>query len=77
MTKGTSRAIAWIMLSIGAAFVLYALNHPESAWPWSSTVSYVLYVVYALVMIFFFIAAPFRSKKRRKRERRGAAPRRD
>ena len=71
MTKGTSRAIGWIMLSIAAAFVFYALRHPESAWPWSQTTSYVIYIVYLAVMVFFLIAAPFRSRKRQKnRERR-------
>lgn len=77
MTKGTSRAIGWIMLSIAAAFVFYALRHPESVWPWSNTVSYGIYIVYLVVMAFFFIAAPFRSREKRgqkNRERRRTAP---
>ena len=80
MTKTTSRFIGWIMLSIAAAFVFYAFRHPESAWPWSNTASYVIYIVYLAVMVFFFVAAPFRSRKRRRkksRERRRTAPPRD
>ncbi len=79
MTKGTSRAVAWLMLSMAAAFVAYAVTHPERSWPWSQSASFVIYGVYLAVMVFFFIAAPFRSgkKRRKKGERRRTAPRGD
>ena len=62
MNKTTSRTIAGIMLIAAICFVWYALNHPESSWLWSNTVSLILYSAYILVMAVLF-AAPFRKKK--------------
>ncbi len=58
MRKRTARGIALVMLAAGIGFIWYALNHPEASWPWSNTVSYTLYSVYFLIMLFLF-AAPF------------------
>ena len=49
------------MLAAAVVFFWYAGNHPEAGFPWSNTVTYVLYGVYALVMIVLF-AAPFKRK---------------
>ena len=54
------RIIAWIMLLVAVGFLCYAFQHPEGGWPWSNTVSYTLYTVYLLLMLFFFVA-PFRA----------------
>ncbi len=56
MTKKTLRIIAAVMLVIAAAFIVFALTHPNAAFPWSNTVSYILYGVYAAIMIVLFIA---------------------
>ena len=56
MTKKTLRSIAAFMFVIAAAFVVFALTHPDAAFPWSNTVSYIIYGIYAVVMIVLFIA---------------------
>ncbi len=60
--KKRCRIIAGIMLVFAIGFLCYALNTPEGSWPWSNTVSYVLYGVYALVMLILLIA-PFKGKQ--------------
>ena len=62
MTKKYSRIIAVIMLVIAIAFILIALNNPQASFSWSNTITYMLYGVYALIMIVLFIA-PFKRKK--------------
>lgn len=59
--KKTSRILASVMLVAAAVFFWYAWNHPEASWPWSNTVTYGLYGVYALVMVVLFVA-PFKRK---------------
>jgi ABC-type transport system involved in cytochrome c biogenesis permease subunit len=61
MTKKVSRIIATAMLILAAAFLGYALNHPEGAFPWSNTVTFILYGVYIAVMVILFIV-PLRKK---------------
>lgn len=61
MTKKVSRIIASFMLIVAAGFFVFALGHPEMTFPWSNTITYVLYALYAAVMGFFF-AAPFKKK---------------
>ena len=61
MVKRVSRVIATAMLVISAVFLWYALSHPESSFPWSNTVTFILYAAYVLIMIFLF-AAPFKKK---------------
>ena len=56
MTKKTLRIIAAVMLVIAAAFIVFALTHPDAVFPWSNTVSYIIYGVYAAIMIVLFIA---------------------
>lgn len=53
--KKTARVIAGFMLVAAIVFFLVALNHPEFSWPWNNTVSYILYSVYALVVIILFV----------------------
>jgi len=62
MRKRTARIIALLMLIIAAAFVAYALGHPEGNFPWPKEVTFGLYAVYCAAMIFLFIA-PFGRRK--------------
>lgn len=50
------------MLIVALSFLWYALNHPEGAFPWSNAVTFSLYGIYLIAMLFFFIA-PFRKKR--------------
>ena len=49
------------MLMAAAAFVIYALRHPEAAFPWSNAVTYILYGLYLIAML-VMAAAPFKKK---------------
>ena len=44
-------------VAIGVLFVLYALNHPESSFPWPNRVTYLGYFVYFCVTVACFIAS--------------------
>ena len=44
------------MLVIAIAFVVFALKHPEMSFPWSNTITWVLYGLYALVTAILLIA---------------------
>ena len=59
--KKICRIIASVMLVGAIGFIAVALHHPESGFPWSNTVTYTIYGLYALVMIVLFIA-PFKGK---------------
>lgn len=56
MTKKISRIIGSIMSVIAIAFVVFALNHPEMSFPWSNTITWVLYGVYAIATVVLLIA---------------------
>lgn len=58
MTRKRSRIIAVIMLITAAVFIVIALNNPQAVFPWSNTITYSLYGIYAVVMTVMFIA-PF------------------
>ena len=62
MTKKYSRIIAAIMLLIAIVFVFIALNNPQAGFPWSNTITYILYGIYIFLMIVLFIA-PFKKKR--------------
>jgi ABC-type transport system involved in cytochrome c biogenesis permease subunit len=61
MTKKISRIAAAAMLLLAAAFLCFAFNHPEASFPWSNTITFILYAVYAIAVIILFIA-PFKKK---------------
>ena len=61
MTKKNSRIIGLIMLVVAVIFLTFAMGHPEMSFPWSNSVTYVLYIVYLVAMVFFFVA-PFKKK---------------
>lgn len=54
MTKKVSRIIAIVMLILAVVFLWYAVNHPEGTFPWSNTLTFILYGVYIIVMIVLF-----------------------
>lgn len=56
MNKKISRIVGLVMVIIAIVFVVFALNHPEMSFPWSNTVTWVLYGLYALVTAVFLIA---------------------
>ena len=56
MTKKTSRIIGVAMLVLAIAFIIFAFSHPEMSFPWSNTITYLLYGVYAVVTVVLLIA---------------------
>lgn len=49
MKKNASRMIGLVMVVIAIAFVVFALTHPEMSFPWSNTVTWVLYGLYTIL----------------------------
>ena len=56
MKKYILRIIGLVMAVIAIAFVVFALNHPEMGFPWSNTITWGLYGVYAVVIVILLIA---------------------
>ena len=56
MKKSISRIIGLTMLIIAIVFIMFALNHPEKSFPWSNTITWLLYGVYFLVAVVLLIA---------------------
>ena len=56
MKKRISRIIGLTMLIIAIVFIMFALNHPEKSFPWSNTITWLLYGVYFLVTVVLLIA---------------------
>ena len=56
MKKSISRIIGVIMLIVAIVFIMFALNHPEKSFPWSNTITWLLYGVYFLVTVVLLIA---------------------
>lgn len=61
MTKKISRIIGLIMLAMAVVFIVFAMGHPEMSFPWSNTITYLLYIVYLVATVVFFVA-PFKKK---------------
>lgn len=45
--------IGLVMLVIGIIFILYAINHPEASFPWSNNITYIIYIAYLGLTIYF------------------------
>ncbi len=56
MNQKQCRTAAWAMGMLSLIFIIVALSHPELSFPWSSTVTHLLYAVYLIVMVSFAIA---------------------
>ncbi|MCI6190807.1 MAG: hypothetical protein MR691_12875 [Clostridium sp.] len=55
MNKKISRIIGMIMLVVAIIFLVFALNNPQASWNWNNTITYTLYIIYLVVMIFLLI----------------------
>lgn len=55
MKKNVSGTIGLVMVVIAIAFVVFVLNHPEMSFPWSNTITWVLYGLYAIVTVVLLI----------------------
>lgn len=62
MNKKLSRIIGTLMLVLAVAFLMFAFSHPEMSFPWSNTITYLLYGVYFIAMVVMLIA-PFKKNK--------------
>lgn len=47
--------IALVMVIIAICFIIYALNNPQARFPWSNSITYVIYLIYAVVAISFTV----------------------
>lgn len=56
MNQKRCRTVAWVMGMLSLIFIIIALTHPELSFPWSNTITYLLYAVYLIVMVGFAIA---------------------
>ena len=56
MNKKISKIIGLVMVVVAIVFVVFALNHPEMSFPWSNTITWALYGLYALVTAVLLIA---------------------
>lgn len=45
--------IGLAMIMIGIIFIFYALNHPEASFPWSNNITYIIYMAYLILTIYF------------------------
>ena len=61
--KSISRIIGLTMLIIAIVFIMFALNHPEKSFPWSNTITWLLYGVYFLVTVVLLIAPKIKTRK--------------
>lgn len=61
MKQKGSRRIALSMVAAAIIFVVFALNHPEMSFPWSNTITWLLYGLYVLVTVVLLLA-PKRKK---------------
>ena len=41
------------MILIGIIFIIYALKHPEASFPWSNNITYIIYMTYLVLVIYF------------------------
>ena len=55
--------IAVIMTLLAIILIVIALSHPELSFPWSNTVTYILYVLYMAAMIVIYILGIIKRNK--------------
>lgn len=49
--------IGMTMLVIAIVFIWYAMNNPQVSFPWSNTITYLIHLIYTVIMIGCFIFA--------------------
>ena len=48
--------LIWVfMLIFAVSFLFYAANHPEGSFPWSLSITYMIYRIYLIMMVLCFI----------------------
>lgn len=47
--------IGLFMLILAILFFIYALNNPQASFPWSNSITYGIYISYAVAMFFLLI----------------------
>ena len=52
--------IGCIMVITAIVFIIFSLNYPEMSFPWSNSITYIIYGLYVLLAIFMF----FKSRER-------------
>ena len=45
--------IGLVMILIAVLFVYYALHHPEASFPWPNNITYLIYMAYLILIIYF------------------------
>ena len=65
MKRKTSLAIGAVLAGIAVCFVVYAAGHPESSFPWSNRITFMLYGAYVWLLMKFLVDIPFPSGKRK------------
>ena len=55
--------IGLLMVVVAIGFMVFALNHPEMSFPWSNSITYVIYVVYLVAAIIMFCISKKATKK--------------
>lgn len=55
--------IGLLMIVVAIGFLIFALNHPEMSFPWSNSITYVIYAVYLVATVFMFCISKRMPKK--------------
>lgn len=55
--------ISIFMMIVAVIFVVIAFIHPEFAWPWSNTITYIIYGMYLFIMSVTFVVGRAMSEK--------------
>ena len=55
--------IGCVLVVAAFLFVLYAMQHPESSFPWPNSITYAGYAVYICITISFFLASAGMKRK--------------
>lgn len=45
--------IGLAMLVVAILFIFYALRHPEASFPWSNNITYIIYMAYLALVLYF------------------------
>ena len=51
------------MVVVAIGLLIFALNHPEMSFPWSNSITYVIYAVYLVITVFMFSISKRIAKK--------------
>ena len=62
MKRQTSLIIGIVLLVLAIVFIVYALHHPEVAFPWSNRISFLFYGIYFWFLFKFLLDIPVLSK---------------